>query len=102
MSELVRHPLYYFPNGMHVFRVRLHFRSRRDTFSQAFHQVEDTLYKLHSNILTTHSALLKDMFTVGNTGASLPVEGKNDAHPIFLEGEQQAVFDLFLDHIHGQ
>lgn len=50
----------------------------------------------------THSALLKDMFTVGDAGASLPVEGKSDVHAIFLEGEKQSTFDLFLDHIHGR
>jgi len=41
------------------------------------------------------------MFTIGDTGASLPVEGKSDVDPIFLEGEQQVVSDLFLDHIYG-
>lgn len=60
-------------------------------------QVENTLYKLYDDILT---ALFKDMFTIGDGSCS--TEGKSDAEPIFLEGEQQAIFDLFLDHINDR
>lgn len=60
------------------------------------------LYKLHDDILRAHSGLFKDMFTIGDTGAHIPSEGKSDMNPIYLDGEQQAVFDLFLDHINGR
>ncbi|KAF8550529.1 hypothetical protein OG21DRAFT_1513919 [Imleria badia] len=88
-SASVRHPLYYFPNGSHIFRV------------------EKTLYKLHDDHLAHHSGLFNDMFAIGDAGSdsskpALLVEGKSDANPIVLEGEQQAVFDLFMDHIHGR
>ena len=52
--------------------------------------------------LTTHSALFKGMFAIGNTNSSPPVEKKSDVEPIILEGEQQATFDLFLHHVHSQ
>jgi len=42
------------------------------------------------------------MFAIGGASLSLPVEGKSNVEPIVLEGEQEAVFDLFLDHVHGQ
>ena len=32
----------------------------------------------------------------------LPSEGKSDMDLIFLDSKQQAVFDLFLDHINGR
>ncbi|KAG8214771.1 hypothetical protein J3R82DRAFT_9893, partial [Butyriboletus roseoflavus] len=95
------HPLYYFPNGTHIFRVCIHFQSRT-YFLKTFHQIENTLYKLHNDILTVHSTLFKDMFTIGEAGPYPPVEGKTDTDPILLESEQQAVFDLFLDHINGR
>lgn len=76
----------------------------QNLFSIAFHQVENTLYKLHNDVLTLNSALFKDMFTIGDAGFHLPlvVEVKSGTDPIFLEGEQQAVFNLFLDHINGR
>jgi len=60
------------------------------------------LYKLHNDFLATHSALFEDMFAIGNINSAFPVEGKSDMGPIILEGEQQATFDLFLDHVHGR
>ncbi|KAF8549905.1 hypothetical protein OG21DRAFT_1447278 [Imleria badia] len=82
-NQAVRHPMYYFPHGTHIFRV------------------ENMLYKLHNDFLATHSGLFNDMFVIGDTNSS-PIEGRSDAQPIVLEGEEQAIFDLFLDHVHGR
>lgn len=75
----VRHPVYYFPQGTHIFLV------------------ENTLYKLHDDVLIAHSLTFKEMF---EHGVSLPLEGKSDECAIPLQ-DRKATFDLFLDHIYG-
>ncbi|KAI5992005.1 hypothetical protein F5J12DRAFT_897376 [Pisolithus orientalis] len=80
MSVPVQHPVYYFQHGMHVFHVK------------------NTLYRLHGNILSSHSLTFKEMFE--HAGTSLSSDEKSDDES---DGKvkQQALFDLFLDHIYG-
>ncbi|KAI6001131.1 hypothetical protein EDC04DRAFT_2973525 [Pisolithus marmoratus] len=81
MSDVpaLRHPVYYFPQGTHIFCV------------------DNTLYKLHQDVLISHSLTFKEMF---QHGASPYPEGKSDEHAIPLQ-DRRATFDLFLDHIYG-
>lgn len=75
-----------------------------------FRQVERILYKLHDDILSSHSDLFKDMFETCDPSTRFaadadpenPKEGQSDMYPIVLEGERSEVFDLFLDHIYAQ
>lgn len=108
MPPPTRHSVYYFTNGTHIFRVCAKLFAPIPQFVlMCWPKVENTLYKLYNDLLVTHSALFEDMFTIGDTTTmakcdSQTAEGKCDTEPIFLEGEKQATFDLFLDHIHGR
>ncbi|KAH0836637.1 hypothetical protein J3R83DRAFT_8355 [Lanmaoa asiatica] len=78
-----RHPVFYYPKGTHIFRV------------------ENTLYKLHDDVLVTQSGLFHDMFSIGENGHGDSSEGTDDDSPIILEGEHESVFNLFLADIYG-
>ncbi|KAH0834990.1 hypothetical protein J3R83DRAFT_10706 [Lanmaoa asiatica] len=86
------HDKYYYPKGTHIFCV------------------EHILYKLHDDILSSHSDLFRDMFETCDLSTRFaadinpenPKEGQSDVYPIVLEGERSEAFDLFLDHIYTQ
>ncbi|KAI6149883.1 hypothetical protein BKA82DRAFT_4474181 [Pisolithus tinctorius] len=72
-------------------------------------------FVLHGDILSSHSLTFKEMFEHAGTSSSSDeksddesdgkgdgeCEGDCDKRPICLSDEQQAPFDLFLDHIYG-
>ena len=78
ISNLVRHPKYYFENGTYIFRV------------------EHTLYKLQHTLLTNESAVFAELFDIGSVGPE-KAEGKTDENPIVLEGYTVETFDLLVE-----
>ena len=102
-GQTVRHPLYYFPNGTHIFRVGTnHFHLQHSTCSNSEprSKICFTSCIMISLPYTQHfSRICLQLVILCNS--SIAVEGKSNMELIVLEGEQKATFDLFLDHIHG-
>ncbi|KAG2738471.1 hypothetical protein P692DRAFT_20882620 [Suillus brevipes Sb2] len=84
MSKATRHPVYYFNASSHVF------------------QVENTLYKLCSSILSSASNVFRDMFAAAQNSGQMELDGMSDDKPIHLEGISWDAFELFLELTFGR
>ncbi|KAG1855692.1 hypothetical protein DFJ58DRAFT_840993 [Suillus subalutaceus] len=79
-----RHPIYYFNASSHIF------------------QVENTLYKLCSSILSASSNVFRDMFSTMENSRQPEVDGMCDDKPIHLNGISRETFELFLEFTFGR
>ncbi|KAF7987120.1 hypothetical protein HWV62_323 [Athelia sp. TMB] len=65
-------------------------------------QVVETLYLLHSDVLSRGSQVFRDMFVVGNgTMAPSDQDGASRNKPIVITNVNNIIFDLFLCIIYG-
>ena len=55
-------------------------------------QVEDTVFEVPRYRFTEHSEVFADMFHIPQAGEATSLEGKDEAHPITLDGYQAADF----------
>lgn len=65
-------------------------------------QVENTLYKLCSSILSSASDVFRDMFTAAQHSGQKELDGMSDDRPIHLEGISREGLELFLEHTFGR
>ncbi|KAG1855613.1 hypothetical protein F4604DRAFT_2042417 [Suillus subluteus] len=79
-----RHPIYYFNASSHIF------------------QVENTLYKLCSSILSASSNVFRDMFSTMENSRQPEVDGMCDDKPIHLNRISREMFELFLEFMFGR
>ncbi|KAG1847638.1 hypothetical protein DFJ58DRAFT_843092 [Suillus subalutaceus] len=79
-----RHPIYYFNVSGHIF------------------QVENTLYKLCSSILSVSSNVFHDMFSTMENSRQPEVDGMCDDKPIHHNGISRETFELFLEFTFGR
>ncbi|KAG1738584.1 hypothetical protein EDD22DRAFT_852048 [Suillus occidentalis] len=84
MSKATQHPVYYFHASSHVF------------------QVENTLYKLCSLILSSASNVFHDMFAATQNSGQMELDGMSNDKPIHLEGISWDAFELFLELTFGR
>lgn len=92
------HEMYYFEDGNVTFLVCRVCFIQPEWYSY-FHQVENTLYRLHRSFFEQNSEIFADMFTVEPAEGEDP-EGTTDDIPITLADQSKDDFDRFLSFIY--
>ena len=96
----VRHCHYYFTHGSHILQVS-YMLFHWDLLKYHLHKVEDTLYKLFGELLSSDSVIFKQMLVSGPDSA-VSNEGFSDDNPIHIRDLKSQVFDMFVEHNFGR